>query len=572
MQVKDNGIGIEPDFMPRIFDLVLPRPPGRALAGRRLGLGLSLVQQVVLAHGGRVEARSEGLGRGSNFEVRLPLAEAADRVAPPPREEPIPEGIRYRLLVVDDDRDGGEALASYLNELGHEVTAAADGTAHWPSPSACSPSWSSSTSACPAWTVTSSPAGCGRCPDPAGGAGGGDGLRRRGRPAALPGGRLRRAPDQAGGSQGDPGPAGQVPRLRTPALTRPVLRPGMRIGGQERRKVRRAAGRRPGPGPALTAATRMAVLSEIAGAVSGGGSAAQQLRKIVEALAAALPGVPLVSVTVAGASGLRTVLARGNGSAPRGTTVRWEGGDHPGLWPRSERFVSGDLSSVLHALPPQVAGLLRGLAQGALGLLPLGRRGHPFGLLLLARAAGRFGPGERGLLRAAARQAARVLELNDALARTRDALEARDQFLVLASHELAGPLATASLLATAVELAVERKPGTVDDQTRAALRMTRDQLDRASALVRRLAEAARRSHHARSRTGRRWIWRRWSRRWWRSCGCATPGAQPGAAAAGAPPRGPVGPLPAPAGGGEPADQRPQVRGRAAGAGGPGPGG
>ncbi len=266
----------------------------------------------------------------------------------------------------------------------------------------------------------------------------------------------------------------------------------MRTGGQERRKVRRAAGRR--PGPALTVATRMAVLSEIAGAVSGGGSAARQLRKIVEALAAALPGVPLVSVTVAGANGLRTVFARGNGSSPRGTTVRWEGGDHPGLWPRSERFVSGDLSSVLPALPPQVAGLLRGLAQGALGLLPLGRRGHPFGLLLLARAAGRFGQGERGLLRAAARQAARVLELNDALARTRDALEARDQFLVLASHELAGPLATASLLATAVELAVERKPGTVDDQTRAALRMTRDQLDRASALVRRLAEAARRSH------------------------------------------------------------------------------
>ncbi len=85
------------------------------------------MQQVVLAHGGRVEARSEGLGQGSTFEVRLPLAEAADRVAPPPREEPIPEGIRYRLLVVDDDRDGGEALASYLNELGHEVTAAADG-------------------------------------------------------------------------------------------------------------------------------------------------------------------------------------------------------------------------------------------------------------------------------------------------------------------------------------------------------------------------------------------------------------------------------------------------------------
>jgi signal transduction histidine kinase len=125
VEVDDDGIGIDPEFLPRVFDLFARSPRAELLPTRGLGLGLSLVQQMVRAHGGTIVARSPGAGLGSQFEVRLPLA-------PPPSPQertPEPDPLRsacYRILVVDDQRDTGEALAMYLADRGHDLQVASD--------------------------------------------------------------------------------------------------------------------------------------------------------------------------------------------------------------------------------------------------------------------------------------------------------------------------------------------------------------------------------------------------------------------------------------------------------------
>ena len=221
---------------------------------------------------------------------------------------------------------------------------------------------------------------------------------------------------------------------------------------------------------------------------------------MVEAVARSLGGLALMSVGVRGPREHRTTLVAGNGEpahhppSTNGTTHR--NGHRAAAWPRSERFVAGDLTRLLHSLPPSVMHPLRGLRRGAVGLMPLHGPSSLNGLLLVYRPDKAFDQDERGLLRAASRQVEQILELRDAAERTKAALESRDEFLGVASHELASPLATASLLAGAVEQALTNKSVQLDDQTRTALRMTRVQLDRASAMVRRLAEAARRARRA----------------------------------------------------------------------------
>jgi signal transduction histidine kinase/CheY-like chemotaxis protein/PAS domain-containing protein len=128
LRVRDNGIGIEPELLPRVFDLFVqgPRTPDRRLGG--LGLGLSLVRSLVALHGGTVEAHSEGLGKGSEFVVRLPAlpvefvdAEIAP-VAPPP-----PAATGRRILLVDDNVDAALLLSELLRMLGNDVAVAHDG-------------------------------------------------------------------------------------------------------------------------------------------------------------------------------------------------------------------------------------------------------------------------------------------------------------------------------------------------------------------------------------------------------------------------------------------------------------
>lgn len=123
VRVKDDGIGIPPDAMQRIFEPFQqgPRPPDTAPLG--LGLGLALVQHLVTLHEGSVEAYSEGPGKGSEFVVRLPLAPSV-REGPPAGPQ---ESNARRMLVVDDDRDVAQSFALLLGLMGYQVRAANDG-------------------------------------------------------------------------------------------------------------------------------------------------------------------------------------------------------------------------------------------------------------------------------------------------------------------------------------------------------------------------------------------------------------------------------------------------------------
>jgi CheY-like chemotaxis protein/two-component sensor histidine kinase len=126
VRVEDNGTGIDAEFMPRIFDL-FSRSPSNEQLQQGLGLGLSLVHQMVRAHDGTVTAWSAGPGQGSRFEVRLPLADPPRHPPRPSAPTPVVDVSPQKILVVDDNRDGAEAMALYLEDLGHEVAVAADG-------------------------------------------------------------------------------------------------------------------------------------------------------------------------------------------------------------------------------------------------------------------------------------------------------------------------------------------------------------------------------------------------------------------------------------------------------------
>jgi CheY-like chemotaxis protein/two-component sensor histidine kinase len=128
--VADTGVGIPADMLPRIFDMFTQadRPLERSQGG--LGIGLSLVRGLVELHGGRVEARSDGPGKGSEFVVRLPVLVAPARPTPPGEDTAeAHHGAAYRILVVDDNEDGATSLAMMLHILGHDTRTAHDGPA-----------------------------------------------------------------------------------------------------------------------------------------------------------------------------------------------------------------------------------------------------------------------------------------------------------------------------------------------------------------------------------------------------------------------------------------------------------
>jgi CheY-like chemotaxis protein/anti-sigma regulatory factor (Ser/Thr protein kinase) len=124
--VADTGVGIPGEKLATIFEMFSQVDQSIERSAGGLGIGLALVRGLVEMHGGRIEAWSEGVGRGTEMRVTLPLAEGApapaDAAAAPP-----PAPARRRILVADDNRDSADSLVALLQLAGHEAHAAYDG-------------------------------------------------------------------------------------------------------------------------------------------------------------------------------------------------------------------------------------------------------------------------------------------------------------------------------------------------------------------------------------------------------------------------------------------------------------
>jgi two-component system CheB/CheR fusion protein len=128
VSVRDTGIGIAPEMLGRLFEMFSQAVPAMQRTQGGLGIGLSLAKGIVELHGGRIDARSGGLQQGSEFTVRLPLPQdfAANRGhVSDPRAAMV--RLTRRVLVVDDNRDSADTLATLLEVLGCEVKVAYDG-------------------------------------------------------------------------------------------------------------------------------------------------------------------------------------------------------------------------------------------------------------------------------------------------------------------------------------------------------------------------------------------------------------------------------------------------------------
>ena len=133
IRVTDNGVGIAADLLPRIFDLFTQAERSLDRSQGGLGIGLSLVRTMVELHGGSVEAKSDGLGAGSEFIVRLPLvdAERGQSLHPHPLSHPPTPVLARgrRVLIVEDNVDSADSLKTLLELDGHEVRSVYDGVA-----------------------------------------------------------------------------------------------------------------------------------------------------------------------------------------------------------------------------------------------------------------------------------------------------------------------------------------------------------------------------------------------------------------------------------------------------------
>jgi two-component system CheB/CheR fusion protein len=134
VRVADEGIGIAPEALPHVFNLFFQVDQGLDRPSGGLGIGLTLVRSMVELHGGHVEARSAGLGRGTEMIVRLPILKREPEESRQPvilgtSSDGSPKLASRRMLVVDDNVDAADSMALLLRLSGHEVVAAYDGPA-----------------------------------------------------------------------------------------------------------------------------------------------------------------------------------------------------------------------------------------------------------------------------------------------------------------------------------------------------------------------------------------------------------------------------------------------------------
>jgi CheY-like chemotaxis protein len=131
IRVEDEGVGIAPAMIGSVFELFVQQPQTLDRSKGGLGLGLTIVRNLVELHGGTVRAQSEGVGRGSAFIVDLPAVEraeirTAERSSPQVTERPL-LAMQKRILLVDDNEDAVEMLKNALETLGYRVAVAHDG-------------------------------------------------------------------------------------------------------------------------------------------------------------------------------------------------------------------------------------------------------------------------------------------------------------------------------------------------------------------------------------------------------------------------------------------------------------
>jgi CheY-like chemotaxis protein len=125
--VCDQGIGIEAELLPRVFDLFTQgqRALDRSQGG--LGIGLTLARRLAQMHGGTIEATSRGVGQGCEFTLRLPCVGVSEETEKPAAPQGARHSKRLRILVVDDNQDAAQSVATFLQIDGHEVRLAGDG-------------------------------------------------------------------------------------------------------------------------------------------------------------------------------------------------------------------------------------------------------------------------------------------------------------------------------------------------------------------------------------------------------------------------------------------------------------
>ena len=124
LEVRDEGEGVDPELLERVFDLFVQGERTLAREKGGLGIGLTLARRIVELHAGEIGVRSDGVGRGSTFTVTLPLIERPDAM---PTQTPEMEKKKMDILIVEDNADARDSLVALLELLGHHVTAAESG-------------------------------------------------------------------------------------------------------------------------------------------------------------------------------------------------------------------------------------------------------------------------------------------------------------------------------------------------------------------------------------------------------------------------------------------------------------